>query len=134
MQNEVGARRWLLWLVLANIAATVLHYVDNICFFSEYPEPSWATPHLIDAFWFVMTPVAFAGYLLMRRGFHRWGSLVLCAYAAMSLLALGHYLYAPIASLPFRINLFILLEAILAVALMAYVSFLGLRSITRRVA
>lgn len=127
MQNQSGTQRLLLWLVLANVVASVLHYVDNMVFFSEYPEPAWMTPHLIDAFWFVMTPFAVAGYVLVRRGFVVWGCVVLYLYAGMSLLVLGHYLYAPIGSLPLRINLLIVLEAALAAALIAYVLVLQVR-------
>jgi hypothetical protein len=122
MPHESGARRWLLWLVVANIAAGVLHYADNVMFFSAYPEPAWATPHIVDAFWFVMTPFAVAGYFLVRRGFVVWGSVMLYLYAGMSLLVLGHYLYAPPGSVHFRINLFIILEVVLAAVLIAYVS------------
>jgi len=128
-----NARRWLFWLVIANVAASVLHYVDNVVFFSQYPEPAWATPHLIDAFWFVMTPFAVAGYLLVRRGAVVWGGGVLYLYAGMSLLVLGHYRFAAIGSVPFRINLFILLETVLAAALIAYVSLLQIRQLRRTV-
>jgi hypothetical protein len=127
MQHESGTPRWLLPLVLANIASSVLHYVDNVIFFREYPEPAWATPHIVDAFWFVMTPFAVAGYFLLRRRVMVWGSLALYLYAGMSLLVLGHYLYAPVGSIQFRINLFIILESALAVALIAYVSLLQVR-------
>ena len=113
--------RYLLSLVVANVAASVFHYVDNIVFFADYPEPSWATPHLIDIFWFVLTPFAIAGYTFVRRGRIHLGSSLLYAYSAMSLLVLGHYFYAPIDRIAFRIHFFIVLEAILAIALIAYV-------------
>ena len=131
MAHTQHGQRWLLWLLVANVAATILHYVDNVLFFARYPEPSWATPHIIDAFWFFMTPFAVLGYLLLRRGVVHWGSVALYSYSAMSLLVLGHYLYAPISSIGFRINLFILLEASLAVMLIASVSFFQVRALRR---
>ena len=90
-------------------------------FFAQYPEPSWASPHLIDLFWFAMTPVGVAGYVLTRRGRINLGSALLYAYSAMSLLVLGHYLYAPFSQIPLRIHLWILLEAAMALGLAGYV-------------
>jgi hypothetical protein len=110
------------------VAATVMHYVDNLVFFGDYPEPPWMKPHLIDAFWFVMTPFALVGYKLIGRGLIHWGSGVLHLYAAMSLLVLAHYRYAPISSIRFRIHLFIVVEAALALALVAYVTALQVRA------
>jgi hypothetical protein len=71
----------LAWLVALNIAMTILHYVDNVAFFHEYPEPPWLRPGMVDAFWFLMTPVALAGLWLMRRDCRRIGSIVLLVYA-----------------------------------------------------
>jgi hypothetical protein len=121
------SRRWLFWIVIANVVTTILHYADNILSFAQYPEPSWISPHLIDAFWFFMTPFAAAGYVLVRRGNVHLGSAALYAYAAMSLLVLGHYRYAPIHTIALRIHVFIVLEASLAVVLIAYVFVLHLR-------
>ncbi len=52
------AKRWLLALLVVNIATSILPYMDNILFFHTYPEPHWINPQIIDAFWFVMTPFA----------------------------------------------------------------------------
>lgn len=111
----------LRWLLAANVAASVLHYVDNVAFFAEYPEPPWISPGIIDAFWFVMTPLAPAGYALLRRGALQSGALLLHVYAICGLLSLGHYRYAPICSVSPRINLLILLEAAAAAVLVVYV-------------
>lgn len=116
--------RWLTglkWLLIVNVVASILHYADNIAFFAEYPEPPWINPGIIDAFWFVMTPLAPAGYLALRRGARQFGAFLLHAYAACSLLALGHYRYASICSVSPRINLLILLEAAAAAVLVVYV-------------
>jgi hypothetical protein len=121
------SRRWLLWIVIANVGATILHYADNILAFAQYPEPPWMRPHLIDAFWFFMTPFAVAGYVLVRRGNVHLGSVALYTYGAMSLLVLGHYRFAPIDTIALRIHGLILLEASLAVVLIAYVFLLHLR-------
>ncbi|QNK00706.1 hypothetical protein [Dyella telluris] len=117
--------RWLTglkWLLLANVAASILHYTDNVLFFGEYPEPTWINPSIVDAFWFVMTPLAWLGYRQVRRGATLTGSLVLLGYGVANLLSLGHYRYAPMHAISHRINAFILLEAALAIMLIAYLA------------
>ena len=120
-------RRTLFWLLVANVVATVFHYADNVCYFHVYPEPTWLNAKLVDAFWFVMTPLAIIGYLLVRHGSVQRGCLFLHAYAAASLLVLGHYRFAPFSAIAFRIHFFILLEAALAVALVLYGSGMQIR-------
>lgn len=117
-------RQVLFWLLVANVIATIFHYADNVCYFHLYPEPPWLNAKWVDAFWFVMTPLAVVGYLLLKRGFIHWGCFVLYAYAAASLLVLGHYRFAPFFSIAARIHFFILLEAALALALIGYVAWI----------
>lgn len=110
----------LAWLVALNIATTILHYVDNVAFFHEYPEPPWLAPGMVDAFWFFMTPFAVIGLWLARRDRRGIGSIVLLAYAGMSLLVLGHYRFAPFHTIGWRIHVFIWLEAAAAIALVVW--------------
>ncbi|MCH9826425.1 MAG: hypothetical protein K0U79_01635 [Gammaproteobacteria bacterium] len=115
--------RWqhqLKWLLLATVAASILHYADNLLYFEQYPEPPWINRSMVDAFWFMMTPLAWIGYGLIRSGCHHSGTLALLAYAAGNLLSLGHYRYAPMCSIDPRINTLILLEAVLACALVSF--------------
>ncbi len=117
----------LFWLLILNVIATIFHYADNVCYFPQYPEPIWLNPTIVDAFWFVMTPLAIIGYRLIRRGSLRTGSLVLYTYATASLLVLGHYNYAPFLAISLGIHLFILAEAAVAVVLILYVAALQFR-------
>ena len=114
------AKKWLLILIVVNIGASILHYVDNILFFSTYPEPPWINTHIIDSFWFVMTPVALFGYWLFSKGLRNYAYLCLYLYALMSLLVLGHYRYGSIGELSIKINLLILIEALAAMVLIIY--------------
>jgi hypothetical protein len=107
-------------LLALNVLATIAHYTDNVLRFSAYPEPSWDNARLTDAFWFVMTPFALAAYLLHAKGKRAQAAVAAYAYAAMSLLVLGHYLYAPPWAISVPMNAGILAEATLAVALAAY--------------
>jgi hypothetical protein len=117
----------LKWLLIVNVVGSALHYADNLLFFDEYPEPWWINRSIIDAFWFVMTPLAWIGYRLIQRGRLFPGHLILLGYAGCNLLALGHYRYASFCSISPRIHIFILLEALLAVVLIAYLSIPLLR-------
>ena len=109
---------------MGNIAASVLHYLDNLARFHEYPEPQWLSPQLAGAFWFVMTPVALRGYYLYVRERGTVAYLLLYLYGAMSLLVLGHYAYAPLADISFSIHLFILLEVFAAACLVVFTAWL----------
>jgi hypothetical protein len=79
---------------VVNVLASAFHYTDNILRWAAYPEPTWLSPPRTDAFWFVMTPAAIAAYIGWRLDWRAWPTASY-AYAAMSLLVLGHYLYAP---------------------------------------
>jgi hypothetical protein len=118
-----ASTRWLRglkWLLFATVAGSILHYADNLLFFEQYPEPPWISRSMIDAFWFVMTPLAWIGYQLIQRGSGHTGTLVLLAFVACNLLVLGHYGYAPMCGIAPRIHAFILLEAVLASVLAMY--------------
>jgi hypothetical protein len=117
-------RHILLILLVANIATSILHYVDNVVFFRHYPEPTWLSPHLVDLAWFVMTPFGVAGYLFFRRGRRPVALVCLYLYAVMGLLVLGHYLIAPPWKVSLGINLFIIAEAIAALLLGIFTAWL----------
>jgi hypothetical protein len=110
----------LLLLIGMNVAASVVHYADNIVRFVSYPEPPWLNPARVDVFWFVMTPLGIAAYWLYRRDRLRAAFVASYAYAAMNLLVLGHYLVAPPWRLSPLINLLIVPEATTAVLLILF--------------
>jgi len=129
-----ASKRWLhglKWLLFTTVAGSILHYADNLFFFEQYPEPPWINRSMIDAFWFLMTPLAWIGYRLIRRGSRHAGTLVLLGYVACNLLALGHYRYAPMCSIAPRINTLILLEAVLASVLAIFLIFPYFRKATQ---
>lgn len=118
--NTVHRLRVLRWLLFAIVVGSIFHYADNLLFFEQYPEPPWINRAMIDAFWLLMTPLAWLGYRLIKTGSRNAGTLVLMGYVACNLLALGHYRYAPMCSVAPRINAFIWLEAGLACALAVF--------------
>jgi len=122
-----NSKKWLLVVLVINVGASILHYVDNIMFFHTYPEPPWINPQIIDAFWFVMTPFAVLGYVLYGKGLRTYSYLCLYLYSLMSLLVLGHYRYGSMWEMSFKINLLIFIEAFAAVALITYTIWLQFR-------
>ena len=93
--DDSSRSKGILWILVANIVTSILHYVDNVLNFDHYPEPTWLNPHLIDMAWFVMTPFGIVGYLLFVRGYRSSAFACLLLYSIMNSLVLGHYLIAP---------------------------------------
>jgi hypothetical protein len=123
-------RTVLMVLIAANVVASALHFGDNMLRFDQYPEPKWiASPHTVDALWFLMTPLLVLGWWSVSRG-RRWAALVaFWVYGVLSLFALGHYFYGSPFQLSARINLLIGLEAVVAALLIAAAPFvIGLRT------
>ncbi|EKO3516029.1 hypothetical protein LA983_000436 [Vibrio fluvialis] len=121
----------LKWLLIATFFSSILHYVDNIVFFADYPEPVWINPRQIDLFWIAMTPLAPIGYQQIKQG--RWliGAGLLVMYGVCNMLTLGHYNYAPFTTIAFKIHAFILIEALLGSILIGYASALCLAQLKR---
>jgi hypothetical protein len=128
--NDSSRRKVILWLLVANVVTSILHYVDNVLNFDHYPEPTWLNPHLIDMAWFVMTPFGVVGYLLLVRGYRLSAFACLLLYSMMNLLVLGHYPIAPPWKVSFKINLFILAEAATAMLLAVFISGMLIRRST----
>lgn len=122
--SNAKSKQALLTLVAFNVVTSILHYVDNVIDFKHYPEPTWLNPHLVDAAWFVMTPFGILGSILFLRGRHTIAFTCLYIYSIMGLLVLGHYLIAPPWEVSFRINLFIVLEAVSAMLLGLFTAWL----------
>lgn len=120
-QSKIFNENILFWLIIANIVASILHYVDNVMHFEHYPEPDWLNAKLVDMFWFFMTPFAVFGFMAFKKQQYYLSLFLIISYALMGLLVLGHYNYAPFFEINFKIHLFILLEAILAFILLVYI-------------
>jgi hypothetical protein len=121
-RSEVATSRVLVGLVWLNLAASVLHFSDNMRHFELYPEPTWiSNPRIVDLLWIVITPLLVAGWWLYSKRHKRIGRAALVAYGALGSTVLGHYFYAGASSMSFRMHALISLEATAAVALVAWV-------------
>ena len=107
--------RTLTVLVLVNLVASILHFGDNVIHFHEYPEPAWIpSAHVVDALWFVITPLLLSAWWLASRNFRPAAIALLVLYGALSMLVLGHFRFEPPSALSFRVNLLIWAEAFAA--------------------
>jgi len=111
----------LFWIIILTVLSSIFHYIDNIAFFSEYPEPTWINTRMVDAFWFVMTPLAPVGYYFIKRERSYVGGSVLLVYGLCNLLTLGHYNYSSFLDISLKIHVLILMEASLGILLTVYV-------------
>ncbi len=117
----------LLLLLSATAATSVAHYIDNLARWAMYPEPAWDNARITDGFWFLMTPVGVAAYVLFRRGKIGPALVASYVYGAMNLVALGHYLFAWPWEISLVVNGTILGESVMAAWLIAYTASLHLR-------
>lgn len=115
---------WLLILLLANVVATVLHFTDNFIFIDDYPQPDWINVYHVVLYWLIMTLLGIVSYFLYKRGFYSSSYLCSYAYSAMTLVSLGHYLYAPIWELSLKMNAFLLFEIFTAITLAGFTLWL----------
>jgi len=102
----------LLFLLLAVYAmASLVHFVHNAEFLSDYPglPTSWSRGGVYLA-WIGMTAIGALGALLVYRRRDSIGLILLAVYAALGLDSLGHYVVAPLSSHTAMMNTTILLE------------------------
>jgi len=77
---------------VVNLVASILHFGDNILNFHDYPEPTWIpSPHVVDALWFVITPILFLGWWFSLRN-AKWTAISLFWSLRINLLICGEAL------------------------------------------
>jgi hypothetical protein len=116
-------------IVVVNLVASILHFGDNMINFHVYPEPTWIpSPHVVDALWFVITPILFLAWWFSSRN-AKWTAVSLFwLYGGLSMFVLGHYRFAVPSELSLRINLLICSEALAALILIGFAPFLVVRN------
>ncbi|WLW67506.1 hypothetical protein [Psychrobacter sp. van23A] len=90
--------------------------------FDHYPEPDWLSPQLVDAFWFVMTPIGIYGLIVAVKSQMAKGRWWLYLYALMGLLSLLHYNIETDNIMTVTMHSLIWFQAICAFWLIAYVT------------
>ena len=111
--------RALLVSLIAQGAASLLHFAHNAEFLADYPNiPPSLSRASVYAAWLAVTALGVLGYLLFRRGFRLAGPGVIAVYALLGFGGLTHYGLAPLSEHTAAMNLTIWLEAATAALLL----------------
>lgn len=105
------APKTLFILLLIYCAASLIHFIHNAEFLSDYPglPASWTSTGVYLA-WAGMTLIGVVGWLLTRRGYWIAGLITIIVYAICGLDSLAHYIVAPMSEHTLMMNVTILLE------------------------
>lgn len=109
-----------------SVAASLLHFTDNVLRLDSYPDLPITKASSIVTFGIVMFGMGFLGYWIYLNKLHKSGIVFLYTYALMSLIVLGHYLPSRLTKgfwgYGLEIHLFIWLEALTSLVLIYYLS------------
>ncbi len=109
----------LIFLTAAYFLASLGHFTRNAEFLYEYPNlPEWLTRAKAYLSWVAITSVGGIGFLLVLKGYIRFGLALVAIYAALGFDGLGHYAVAPFAGHSFAANFTIVSEVVAAGALL----------------
>ena len=115
LKMRTPVQKTLLILLLIYGAASLIHFVHNAEFVSDYPNlpASWTRAGVYFA-WIGLTIVGIVGWVLVNRGYYIVGLLILAIYAALGIDSLGHYILSPLSEHTVAMNSTILLEVVTA--------------------
>jgi hypothetical protein len=90
------ATRVLLWLLGVAVLVSVVHYIDNVANYADYPVPDpnglpAPSAVVIAVSWFVFTAAAGAGLWLWFRRSIGGAVLAFASYSLSGLVGIGHY-------------------------------------------
>ena len=127
--------RALPWLLLLYCAASLLHFVHNAEYITDYPNlPNWLSRSRVYVAWLAIFAIGVVGYALCRRGQRLIGLIILAVYAGFGFDGLLHYTLAPFAAHTFAMNLTIWFEVVAATLLFVTVITLAIDRAWRHVA
>ena len=113
---------WVLRLLVIGVVVSVVHYVDNVVNYADYPQadgglaPSRA---VIAVSWFVFTALAYASWQLLRRGRRRAAAAALLAYSLSGLVGLGHYTVEGASGMPWWRHAHVVADIVCGIAIAA---------------
>ena len=121
--RAVPGLRLLQALFALAVAVSIVHYVDNVASFADYPQPtSGPAPSrtVIGASWFVLTAFGAAGLLLFARGRIRTAAGCLAVYATSGLVGIGHYTVPGATGMPWWRQLHVVADIACGIAVLAF--------------
>ena len=129
MRARAQESTWIGGLLLLCLAASLLHFVHNAEYLTDYPNlPVWLDRADVYLTWIGLAAVGAAGFALYRIGWRFAGLLLIGMYAVFGFDGLLHYTRAPIASHTAVMNFTIWLEVAAAGLLLTAV----VASLTKR--
>lgn len=110
-------------LLAVAVLVSIVHYVDNVANFADYPEPtSGPAPSrgLIAVSWFVFTAFGAAGLLLFSRHRIPLAAACLAIYSLSGLVGLGHYTVPGATDMPWWRQLHVVADIACGIAILAF--------------
>ena len=118
--------RALPWLLVLYCGTSLLHFVHNTAYVTDYPNlPSWISPASVYFAWCTTSAIGLCGYFLVRRRHTLPGLFVLAVYAALGFDGLLHYGRAPISAHTVGMNVTIWAEVVAAAMVFGALSWLA---------
>lgn len=110
-------------LLVAAVLVSIVHYVDSVANFSDYPKSS-VLPNpsalVIGASWFAFSAAGLAGYILYRRSQSETSLLLLGLYSGSGLVGILHYSVPGALDMPWWRHAHVLADIALGAAILGF--------------
>lgn len=124
--RSAAVARALPWLLLLYCGASLLHFVHNAEYVTDYPNlPAWISRGAIYGTWLAVSSLGLLGYVLYRGRYAFLGLILLAIYTALGFDGLLHYGRAPFAAHTMGMNATIWLEVMAAALAFGAVAWLA---------
>jgi hypothetical protein len=123
LTHRTPGLRLLTGLLGVAVLVSIVHYIDNVANYADYPEPaSERAPSatLIGAAWFVFAAFGAAGFVLFARQRIAAAAACLAVYSVSGLVGLGHYTVAGATDMPWWRQLHVIVDIACGIAVLAF--------------
>jgi hypothetical protein len=119
------ATRVLLWLLGVAFVVSVIHYIDNVVNYADYPAPEPGTlpaptAVVIAAAWFVFTAAGLSGLWLWFRRSIVGAALAFASYSISGLIGIGHYTVPEAAGMPWWRHTHVIVDILCGIAVLGF--------------
>jgi hypothetical protein len=126
------ATRVLLWLLGVAFIVSVVHYVDNVVNFADYPQPDAGGPPaptaiVIAVSWFVFTAAGVSGLWLWFQRKIVGAALAFTSYSVSGLIGIGHYTVPGATSMPWWRQTHVVVDILCGIAVLGFALWAVLR-------
>ena len=131
---DTAPRHWrlLVGLFAAAFAVSVVHYVDNVVNYADYPDASGGpvpapSATLIAVSWFVFTGFGLTGLLAYRAGRTRLAAIGLAVYSGSGIIGIGHYTVAGATDMVWWRQVHVVADILLGFSMQAFALWIATR-------